>query len=557
MNWTIGRRLAAGSAIPACVIIAMMVGVWVSSGKLGVIQDDGVKHSHSALLAETASNMGAKLYEVIADAELNRNFSLSDSEWRKVKGSVETLFATVDALAEGPDQKRASRAGYDAFHKMIAVYEGTLLPLLRASNAVTQEIKDIDQSLDELVKLVDVSYEAVRDGMKTEAEKVNRLFDETRHSMVITGLFVGILALLGTIAATILINRSITLPIWSLDAAMRRLADGDNSVDVPNLGRGDEIGTMAATVQVFKGNAEEMVRLRDDQERQRQEAEHEKREAMRRLADGFDSTIKSMVTAVAAAARQMEANAKALSETADNTKSQSHVVADAAHSASSNVQTVASATEELAASVNEISRQVTESNRIATAAAGDAARTNNTVSSLAEAAQKIGEVVGLINNIASQTNLLALNATIEAARAGEAGKGFAVVASEVKNLANQTAKATDDIQAQVGQIQSVTGEAVNAINGITATITRINEIATTIAAAVEEQGAATNEIARNVQQAAQGTQQVSGTIADVTQAASRTGDMAADTLKAAVDVSRQTDTMLGEIDKFIRQIRGS
>jgi len=221
------------------------------------------------------------------------------------------------------------------------------------------------------------------------------------------------------------------------------------------------------------------------------------------------------------------------------------------------VQTVAAATEELSSSVNEISRQVSESSRIANVAVDEANKTNITVAGLSDAAQKIGEVVGLINNIASQTNLLALNATIEAARAGEAGKGFAVVASEVKNLANQTAKATEDIQGQVGQMQSVTGTAVDAIKGITGTIQRMSEITTTIASAVEEQGAATREIARNVQQASTGTREVSSNIGGVTQAAGETGHMAGSVLGATKELSRQTDRLRQEVDAFVRRVRTS
>ena len=227
----------------------------------------------------------------------------------------------------------------------------------------------------------------------------------------------------------------------------------------------------------------------------------------------------------------------------------------AAEQASVNVQTVASATEELSASIGEISRQVTESTRIASGAVEEANRTNGTVAGLQEAAQKIGEVVQLINNIASQTNLLALNATIEAARAGDAGKGFAVVASEVKNLANQTAKATEDIQNQVGQMQSVTGHTVEAIRSITGTITRMSEIATAIASAVEEQGAATQEISRNVQEASRGTAEVSGSIQGVVAIARDTGGGAGETLAAANSLGTAAENLSVEVDRFIGTIR--
>ncbi|CAK0740848.1 methyl-accepting chemotaxis protein [Azospirillaceae bacterium] len=264
-----------------------------------------------------------------------------------------------------------------------------------------------------------------------------------------------------------------------------------------------------------------------------------------------------MVSGVATAATQMQSDAQSLTATAEQTNRQSAAVAGAAEQASSNVQTVAAATEELTASVGEIGRQVTESARIAGTAVEEANRTNATVASLADAAQKIGDIVQLINSIASQTNLLALNATIEAARAGDAGKGFAVVASEVKNLASQTAKATEDIQGQVMQMQTVTGTAVDAIKGITGTIRRMSEIATTIATSVEQQGAATHEIARNVEQASQGTREVSGHIGGVTQAAGATGRMACQTLSAAQNLNQQAARLRSEVDGFVSRVRAA
>ncbi len=346
-------------------------------------------------------------------------------------------------------------------------------------------------------------------------------------------------------------------PLEGIEAAIGRVAAGDFTTEIPGVGRDDEIGHLAGAAETFKRNGLETQQLRADQDRERQEAEIAKRRLMGQLADGFEGSMRGVVNALAHTVTQLQADAQGLSATADQTNRQAVAVAAAAEEASSNVETVAAATEELSSSVSEISRQVSESSRIASVAVEEANKTNLTVASLTEAAQKIGEVVGLINNIASQTNLLALNATIEAARAGEAGKGFAVVASEVKNLANQTAKATEDIQGQVGQMQTVTGTAVTAIKGITGTIQRMSEITTTIASAVEEQGAATREIARNVQQAASGTRDVSGNIGGVTQAAGETGQMAGSVLGAASELSSQTDRLRQEVDGFVSRVRGS
>ncbi len=365
------------------------------------------------------------------------------------------------------------------------------------------------------------------------------------------------IVLLVSIVAALFLALGLSRPITRITATMSSLSAGNTATEVPGVGRKDEIGLMAGAVQVFKNNMIETERLRGEQEELKTRSEVEKRAAMNRMADEFEISVKGIVQTVSSAATELQTTAQAMSTTADETQRQSSAVAAASEEASTNVQTVASAAEELSSSIAEISRQVTESARIAGAAVTDAERTNTKVQTLADAAQKIGDVVKLINDIAGQTNLLALNATIEAARAGEAGRGFAVVASEVKNLASQTARATEDISAQIQNIQSATADSVQAIQDITGTISRINEIATTIASAVEEQGAATQEIARNVQQASAGTAEVSSNIVGVTKAANETGAASTQVLGSAGELSRQSETLRSEVDGFIVRIRAA
>jgi methyl-accepting chemotaxis protein len=412
--------------------------------------------------------------------------------------------------------------------------------------------------------------------------EVMRPVDEIRNEGILaTAIIVAVLALAG-----FLFSRSLVRPIAAMTAAMGRLAEGDQTIEVPARGRRDEIGAMAAAVQVFKDGIVENERLRDErrEERRRAEAEQkqraeeeraaearaeeqrrateeraqaERRRAMLELADSFESSVGDVIRLVSDAASQMENAAQAMTSTAEETNRQSSAVAAAAEQATANVQAVASAAEELATSVREVGRQVEQSTSIAMSAVDEVRNTNDKVQGLAEAAQKIGEVVNLINDIASQTNLLALNATIEAARAGEAGKGFAVVASEVKSLATQTAKATEEIGAQIAAIQGSTSEAVNAIGSIGGTIGKVSEIASTIASAVEEQNAATSEIANNASQAAVGTQEVAGNIGGVNRAASETGSAATEVLSSAQQLKGQADVLKDAVGAFLEKVRAA
>ena len=353
------------------------------------------------------------------------------------------------------------------------------------------------------------------------------------------------------------IGRSISRPLDQLGARMRGLADGALDADIPGIERGDEVGAMAATVQIFKDNALRIRGLEKVEAETQQRAAAERRAAMENIADDFERSVKGIVSSVATAAAGMQTTAQSMTATASNASARAATVGAASDSASNNVGTVAAAAEELSSSVAEISRQVTQSSKIASQAVGDAERTNATVKVLSTGAEKIGEVVKLIHSIAAQTNLLALNATIEAARAGESGRGFAVVASEVKALANQTAKATEEIATQVSAMQSSTSEAVLSIGGITETIAQMSEITTSIAASVQQQGEATREIARNIQSAAAGSSEISAHIGGVTTAAAATGLAASDVLSNARELDNQSSMLRHAVDEFLAKVRAA
>ncbi|MCP5364449.1 MAG: bacteriohemerythrin [Hyphomicrobiales bacterium] len=404
--------------------------------------------------------------------------------------------------------------------------------------------------------------EARRQDVSGKSKTYAAVFSQSRESLLQTFnasqfALVGIILACCVIAAgvlTVIIRRVVTRPIRGMTGAMTRLAAGELDVEVPAKDRADEIGEMAQAVQVFKDNAIEKQRLEAQQEENERKAEEQRKAGLRQMADTFKKSVGGVISSVTSAVSQMGDASKAMAANAEETSTQTAVVAAASEEATTNVQTAAASAEQLTASISEISRQVADSARIARDASDEAEKTQSNVKGLAAAAEKIGSVVEMITDIAAQTNLLALNATIEAARAGEAGKGFAVVASEVKTLANQTAKATDEIASQINGVRSEIDGTVGAIDGIVTTIGRINEIATSIASAVEEQGVATQEIARNVEQAAAGTQEVTTNITSVKQAAGETATATTEISSSAANLSKQAKRLESEVERFLANV---
>lgn len=404
-----------------------------------------------------------------------------------------------------------------------------------------------DPIIDSRDKVIGILYVGIK---KSE-------FTKTAMATLWTTIAATLLVMISaSIAAYVTAKRNIAAPLQNSISAMARLAEGSFDIDLPSAKSRDEIGAIGRALAVFKANGLERVRLETAQ-RAEQEARNRRQAAVDKLTQDFNQGVQGVLHSVTASAHQLRDSAHAMSSVAGDTQHQSTIVASAAQQASVNVETVAAAAEELAAAEAEIARQIERSSVIAGKGATEADRVIGIVQDLASSTSRISDIIKLINDIASQTNLLALNATIEAARAGEAGKGFAVVAHEVKGLANQTARATDDITAQINEVQAVTGEAVAAITEIAQTITEISEAASAIASAVEQQTAATHEIARNVQQASQGTREVTSSISLVKDGAATTGAAAQQVLSTAAHLSDESDALATEVADFLSAIKNA
>ncbi len=494
------------------------------------------------LLVETTTEGDAKLLADASAAEKNY-----DADMDKVRHGMPEQTSQIDAVAN------KVQLAFSACESAVRA--------AAAATSAEENLKIGARLKAECASLIAASVQQqsrLTDDLTTYAAKASDELAERTNSIIRTVLMAIGIGLVVTITVALWIGlRGLSRPIAQLNLVMEAYARNELTGDTPGVGRGDEVGAMARTVEIFKANALEVNRLRIGQEEQKLRTETERRQAMLDLAAKFEASVGSIVDQVGSAATELQSTAQSMAATAEETTRQATTVAAASEEATQNVQTVAAATEELSASIREISQQVTQ----ASGKIQDGVRQTNLSSgqmiNLTAAAEKIGDVVRIISDIASQTNLLALNATIEAARAGDAGRGFAVVAGEVKALANQTAKATGEIAAQIKAIQEATQFSAKSIEDITRIINQVNETASSIASAVEEQGAATQEISRNVLQAALGTQEVSGNIVGVSQAAHQTATAAVQVLASAGNLSMNGEALKTQVASFLGQVRAA
>ena len=565
MRWFTNLRLLGKLALPAALAALVAIGIVVVardriatlSGVTQQVVDVRAARAIGALQVAAAVDEAVIAEKnVILETDV-KAMAVQREHYQGSRRKAETAMNQLVGLADTPDRRTMLEGIRSLLDAVFSAADRSVALGLQNRNEEASHISndEVRPARQRLIQAIDGRIAAnVRDlGIaRDEAAALAASASATMTAAAAIGLAIAF-GLLGVIVVT-----GVTRPMGRLVAVLQRMARGEIDADIAEARRGDEIGAVGRAVDGIKAMVAQKAAEQAEMRRIADEAAAlERRRTMVELADGFERAVGGVVGMVSASATELQATAQQMTATATETASQSTTVAAAAEEAASNVGTVAAAAEELGASVHEIGRQVGSSAEIARVAVDEADRSAGLVKALSEAAARIGDVVDLISSIAAQTNLLALNATIEAARAGEAGRGFAVVASEVKELAAQTARATDEISGQITRIQGATGQAVTAIADITGRIREINAVTTTIAAAVEQQGAATQEIVRNVSQAATGAGEVTSNIAGVAQASEETGAAATQVLASASELSRQSEHLRAEVARFLAGVRAA
>jgi methyl-accepting chemotaxis protein len=561
-NFRMVYKVGLIAALMGVVMFGLVAYMAAGTTSLDEAYSDVVKRVDTSAVLMARTTRRAEAYREAAFELLTETTDAGNARLLKTTQdmSAQVLESLNKLKADLPEKASEISRSLDAFTKVFGACKSpiefsatvtTTEDNLRAAERLRSECNGILQSaIAQQVALVD----DVAAFAKSKADAQH----SSASAQVRNAWIVSALAGAGAIVVALCIGIfGIARPLGALVALLQRMAKGED-VEMTGHERGDEIGDTARAVDGVKKMLAEKARVEAEAKLEQDEiAARQRRADMLQLANRFEDAVGEIINTVSHASTELEASASSLTSNAERSQRLATTVAAASEEASTNVHSVASASEQLSSSVNEISRQVQESARMAGEAVGQARSTTERVSELSKAASRIGDVVELINTIAGQTNLLALNATIEAARAGEAGRGFAVVASEVKALAEQTAKATGEIGQQISGIQNATQDSVTAIREISGTIERLSEISSTIAAAVEEQGAATQEISRNVQQAAQGTQQVSANIADVQRGAAETGTASSQVFSAAQLLSNDSNRLKLEVGRFLDTVRAA
>ena len=565
MIWLNNLRLLGKLAIPAAVMVIVSAGIILLARDRMATLADNTQRIVDVNAARAVLSLQMNL--ALDEATISEKNAIIETEeaamvvqFDHYKSAKQQALSAIDrliGLADTEARRTTNLSIKDDLSTFFAAAEKSIALGLKNNNVEAAKVSSNEvrparrKVVESVTKRVETNLRDL-EVAKAQAAEIAAAASATLMSVAVAGLLIAF-GLLGVITVYGLMR-----PMGRLVDALQRMARGDIDAEIMEARRGDEIGAVGKAVEGIKAMVARKAAEEAEVKRQADEAAAAARKrTMIELADSFESAVGGVVGMVSSSATELQATAQQMTSTATETASQSTTVAAAAEEAASNVNTVAAAAEELGASVQEIGRQVSGSANLAQRAAGEADQTAHLVGELSQAAARIGDVVSLISSIAGQTNLLALNATIEAARAGEAGRGFAVVASEVKELAAQTARATDEISGQIAQIQNATGQAVTAIGAITGRIGEINAVTTTIAAAVEEQGAATQEIVRNVSQAAAGAGEVTSNIAGVAQASEETGAAASQVLSSASELSRQSEHLRSEVARFLATVRAA